>query len=462
MLEALLLLAGGIIGIVMGWTLGASRVKTALNAELRERDHRVTSAEVRLEEIRGQFKTVLGEFEATREKLQAVEAERAALEARMVEVRKSLADQRGLLEDARVKLSDTFKVLAAEALAGNTSGFLSLAEEKFKSLKQQAATDLEARQKAVGSLVHPIEEMLSAYRKEMHDQELKRGNEISAVGQQLHALAAAQSTLQSETARLGNALRSPQIRGRWGEITLRKTAELAGMVAHCDFVEQVTVSGDEKRFRPDMVVRLPAGREVVVDSKVPLEAFLESLEARTETDREAAMARYARHVSQHVDGLASKEYWDQFKASPEFVVMFIPNDSFLAAAAQKDPKIVERALARKVIIATPTTLIALLRAMAYGWRQEQVAEAAQRIGALGQELYDRMATLAEHLVKIGQGLSRAVDSYNQSVASLESRILPSARKFKTLGISDKKGIELLEPIGQSPRLQMPSEPAKKK
>ena len=325
------------------------------------------------------------------------------------------------------------------------------AEEKFRALKDEAAVDLESRRKAVEHLIQPLTETLSAYQKESKELEDKRLREMSAVGEQLRGLMAAQTTLQSETAKLVNALRSPQVRGRWGEITLRKTAELAGMSAHCDFVEQESVTTDEGRLRPDMVVKLPAGREVVVDSKVPLGGFLEALEAKTDEEREVALAKHARQVNQHITKLASKEYWDQFTAAAEFVVLFIPNDSFLAAATEKDPSLVESAMTKKVVIATPTTFIALLRAIAYGWRQELVAESAQRISALGQELSDRMGTLAEHLIKVGGAIGKAVESYNAAVGSFESRILPSARKFRILGAGGKKEIEELEPIDQMPR-----------
>jgi DNA recombination protein RmuC len=355
------------------------------------------------------------------------------------------------LEDAKTRLSEAFKSLAAEALAGNNTGFLILAEEKFKALKEEAAVDLEARREAIEAIIQPLTETLSAYQKETKELEDKRLRELSTVGEQLRAVASAQTTLQSETAKLVNALKSPQVRGRWGEIALRKTAELAGMSVHCDFVEQESVTTDAGRLRPDMVVKLPAGREVVVDSKVPLGGFLEALEAKTDNEREAALAKHASQVNQHVAKLASKEYWDQFTAAPEFVVLFIPNDSFLAAAAEKDPALVESALTRKIVIATPTTFIALLRAIAYGWRQELVAESAQRISALGQELSDRMGTLAEHFVKVGGAIGKAVESYNAAVASFESRILPAARKFKTLGAGGKKEIEELQPIDQTPR-----------
>ncbi len=452
MMEWVIILALGlVIAGGVAWVMSGARARASMGSALRTHETRAAAAEARVEEIRQHLTSARGDFETLRERLREAEMAGVAAETRVIEIEKNLAEQKTLLEDARTKLSETFKSLAAEALAGNNAGFLVLAEEKFRALKDEAAIDLESRRKAVELLVQPLTETLSAYQKESKELEDKRLREMSAVGEQLRGLMAAQTTLQSETAKLVNALRSPQVRGRWGEITLRKTAELAGMSAHCDFVEQESVTTDEGRLRPDMVVKLPAGREVVVDSKVPLGGFLEALEAKTDEEREVALAKHARQVNQHITKLASKEYWDQFTAAAEFVVLFIPNDSFLAAATEKDPSLVESAMTKKVVIATPTTFIALLRAIAYGWRQELVAESAQRISALGQELSDRMGTLAEHLIKVGGAIGKAVESYNAAVGSFESRILPSARKFRILGAGGKKEIEELEPIDQMPR-----------
>lgn len=450
-MEWVIFVLGLVIGIAIGWVISSARTKAAVGSVLREHETRTAAADARVEEVRLQIKTAKDDFETLRERLSQAETDKAAAETRAIETEKNLSEQKALLEDAKAKLSDTFRSLAAEALAGNNSGFLTLAEEKFKALRDDATADLETRKKAIEVLVHPLTETLSAYQKEAKELEDKRLRELGSVGEHLRALASAQTTLQSETAKLVNALRSPQVRGRWGEIALRKTAELAGMSPHCDFVEQVSVTTEDGRLRPDMLVKLPAGREVVVDSKVPFIGFLEALEAKTDEEREAALTRHARHVNQHVTKLASKEYWDQFTAAPEFVVLFIPNDSFLAAAAEKDPTLVESALTKKVMIATPTTFIALLLAIAFGWRQELVAESAQRISALGQELSDRMGTLAEHLIKVGGAIGKAVESYNAAVASFESRVLPSARKFKALGAGGKKEIEELQPIDQTPR-----------
>lgn len=451
MAEWLTLLLGLWIGAVLGWAISVARSKAAVSSILREQEGRRAAAEARVEEMRQQLASAKNDFESLREELRHAETARAAAETLASETEKNLVEQKATLEDARNRLSDTFKSLAAEALAGNNAGFLVLAEEKFRALKDEAAVDLESRRKAIETMIHPLGETLMAYQQETKALEDRRLREYSTVGEQLRAVALGQATLQSETAKLVNALRSPQVRGRWGEIALRKTAELAGMSPHCDFVEQATVTTGEGRIRPDMVVRLPAGREVVVDSKVPLGGFLEALEARTDEERETALLKHAAQVNQHVIKLASKEYWDQFVSAPEFVVLFIPNDSFLAAAAEKDPVLVESALSKKVVIATPATFIALLRAIAYGWRQELLTENAQRISALGQELADRMGTLADHFIRVGGAIGKAVDSYNAAVASFESRVFPTARKFQTLGAGGKKEIQELQPIDPRPR-----------
>ncbi|HBP90393.1 MAG TPA: DNA recombination protein RmuC [Nitrospiraceae bacterium] len=418
---------------------------------LQETAAQLASAQAQTSELRSQLATLQQEGERVHQEFRLMEVAKVSAETNLENTQRHLVEQRALLEDAKLTLSDTFRSLASEALAGNNRGFLTLAEEKFKALKEEATATFDLRHTSIESLLQPLTESLRTYQKETQALEDKRLRELSVVGEQLRQLALAQSILQAETSKLVNALRSPQVRGRWGEIALRRTAELAGMSANCDFFEQESVSTETGRLRPDMIVKLPAGRDVVVDSKVPFSAFLESLEANTDEGREAALGRHVGQVKRHISQLASKEYWDQFPAAPEFVVLFIPNDSFLAAAAERDPSLVESALTKKVVIATPTTFIALLRAIAYGWRQEQVAEGAQRISILGQELADRLSTLAEHFGKIGQALGRTVESYNATVNSLENRIWPTARKFKSLGINPKKDMMDLKSVGQMPR-----------
>ncbi|MBI3667969.1 MAG: DNA recombination protein RmuC [Acidobacteria bacterium] len=392
MMEWLPAVLGFLIGAVLAWAIATARSKA-----------RSAAAEAREQEVRQQFQSRDTELHDVREKLADSERTRVAAETLAGDTERNLLQQRVLLEEARNKLGETFR-----------------------------------------SLVHPLEEALSGYQR-------ATSGELGSVAEQLRGVAQAEGKLQAETARLVNALRSHQARGRWGEITLRRIVELAGMSSYCDFSEQESVSTEDGRLRPDMIVKLPADRVVVVDSKVPLEGYLDALEAVTEEEREAALTRHVAQVNQHIARLAAKEYWSQFSASSEFVVLFIPNDSFLAAAAERDRNLLETALAKRIVIATPATLFALLRAIEYGWRQAKLADNAQRISELGQELYDRLATWAEHLNKVGAALRDAMESYNAAVGSLEMRVFPAARKFKELGAGGKREIEELESIEQAPR-----------
>ncbi len=435
-------LVGGGLAWAIRSLLARSQTLQAL-AELQSQNATVTA---QAQQRQHQIDSLVLDNTTLRENLRQLEKAKIAAETTLACSEEHFAKQHHFLNEAQASLSDTFRSLASEALAGSNQGFLTLAEEKFKALKDEAAVELLSRQTAIETLIQPLNESLQRYQHEAKELEDKRLRELSAVSEQLRQLASTQTNLQMETSKLVNALRSPHIRGRWGEIALRKTAELSGMSAHCDFSEQVSATADTGRLRPDMIVKLPGGREVVVDSKVPLHGFLESLESQTEEARMAALTRHAAHVRTHVNTLASKEYWEQFPAAPEFVVLFIPNDSFLAAAAEQDSSLVEKALQKNVVLATPTTFIALLRAIAHGWRQEQVAKGAHRISALGQEMADRMGTLVEHFSKVGTSLSRTVESYNATVASLENRVLPSARKFKQLGVNTRKDIPELRSV----------------
>ncbi len=445
-------LAGAaLLGGAIAWALSSLIHRSRKLEALQRVESRLAATTVQLEDLRNQLASLHQEHDDLRKEFRLMEVAKVSAETQLSDTQQHFQSQLKMLDETKLTLSDTFRSLAAEALAGNNQGFLALAEEKFKALKDETAMELNHRHTSLEALVNPLSETLRTYQQETKALEDKRLREFSSVSEQLKHLATAQSTLQTETSKLVNALRSPHVRGRWGEIALRKTAELAGMSAYCDFQEQPSVTTDTGRLRPDMVVKLPAGREIIVDSKVPLSGFLDSLEASTDESRDLALKRHANHVKTHIRQLASKEYWDQFPAAPEFVVLFIPNDSFLAAAAEQDPSLIESALTQKVVIATPTTFIALLRAIAYGWRQEQVAESAERISQLGQELAERIGTMVEHFSKVGQSLGRAVESYNATVASLENRILPSARKFKQLGVNTRKEIPDLQPVEQSPR-----------
>lgn len=449
--------AAAVVAVATAWLIAAARARGKYAGDLKTQTERATAAEARVDEIRGLLETARQDFETLRDRLREAERAKVAAETTAAEVDKNLAAQKALLADAKQVLTDTFKSLAAEVLSGSQERFFALAEDKFKTLRESAAGDLESRKKAVEALIEPLTKTLSDYQKEMNRLEVSHQGALSTVTEHIRAHADATSKLQVETGKLVNALRSPQVRGRWGEIALKKTAELAGMSPYCDFVEQVTVEGDEGLLRPDMIVKLPAGREVVVDSKVPLGAFLEAIEAETEEERDAALVKHAGQVNQHVRKLAAKNYWRQFDSTPEFVVLFIPNDSFLVAAAEINPNLVEYALTENVIIATPSTFIALLKAIAFGWRQEQITEHAREIASLGQTLSDRLATFVRHLVKVGAAMGKAVESYNEAVGSLESRVMPSARKFKEIATSRGRDIKSVPAIEKS--LRHPVEPS---
>src|SRR5437588_3364929 len=356
-------------------------------------------------------------------------------------------------EEAKAKdqLADTFKALATDALRGNNETFIGQATQAFKTVKTEAEGNLAQRQQAIEGLIKPLNEALQRYETQIANMERARQSAYGGLDQHLKTLAQAHERLQQETGNLVKALRAPQVRGQWGEITLKRVAELAGMVEHCDFIEQETVEGEAGRLRPAMSVQLPAGRQIVVDAKAVLAAYLEAVEAQDDGVRQERLRQHAAQVRARMDQLSAKAYWNQFQQAPEFVVLFLPGEQFLGAALEYDGTVFEDGFEKRVVIATPTTLIALLRAVAYGWRQEQLAENAQAISALGKDLFERMAVLAEHLGDVGSALSKGVIAYNKAVGSMEARVLPSARKFKDLGVGSDKDIPKLEALEQAPR-----------
>jgi len=325
-------------------------------------------------------------------------------------------------------------------------------------LQAQAKGDLETREKAIEGLVAPLKESLKRYEEQIQTMERVRQNAYGSLDEQLRNLATVNQQLQKETGTLANALKGgPQVRGRWGEMTLRRVAELAGMSKHCDFTEQENFESESGRQRPDMIVHLPNGREIAVDAKAPLKAFLDAAAAPTEEERQAKLAWHAQLVRDRMKELAAKAYWDQFDPAPEIVVLFLPGESFFSAALEQDRELMDDGMQKHVMIATPTTLIALLRAVAFGWRQEQIEQNARAISDLGKDLYDRIRTFLSHLEDVGASLERATKSYNKAVGSLESRVLPAARKFKELGAATGEEMAELEPLDETPRALMAPE-----
>jgi DNA recombination protein RmuC len=374
-----------------------------------------------------------------------------ALRARIQHERESAAERLALLEDARERLGDSFKALAGEALNSNNQAFVALAKSELAQHQVQAREELDKRKLAMDSLVKPIADSLTSVDKKIAQLERDRAEAHGALFNHLKTVTSGQEELKRETANLVTALRAPHTRGRWGEIQLRRVCEMAGMIKHCDFGEQETVASDDGRLRPDVVVQLPGGKQVVIDAKVPLAAYLDAIEARDEDTRKIHLQSHLRQVREHIKKLSAKDYWSQFESTPEFVVMFV-DESMYRVALDEAPDLMEEAIAQHVLIATPSSLLGLLRAVHYGWRQEKVAESAREVAELGRELHTRLGKFAATLAKVGRALGTSVNAYNEAVGSFDSRVLVTARKLSDHGAaSESKELEQPAPVDALPR-----------
>jgi DNA recombination protein RmuC len=378
----------------------------------------------------------------------------AVLEAEIRHERALLDEQKKLLVANHLALSDTFKSLSFDALKQNNQTFLDLAKTTLSQFQEQAKGDLSARQQEIAGLVAPVKEALMGVDKKIHELEKERVSAYHVLRQQVQELVSTQQQLRIETSQLVQALKTPSVRGRWGEMQLKRVVEMAGMLAHCDFLEQVhsADNADMPKMRPDMVIRLPGGKQIIVDAKAPLHAYLEGMSSNDEAARLIKMKDHARHVKNHISALSKRGYWEQFDPTPDFVVLFLPGEMFFSAALEQDPSLIEAGVHEKVILATPTTLIAMLRAISYGWRQESLASSAREVGELGRELYTRLADMGGHFKKLGRHLGQTVESFNQSVGSLERRVLVTARKFQAIdSLSGSEPIDEIKPVDSMPR-----------
>ncbi len=448
-LPVYLLIAVVVIGGLLTWLACRLRYNSKLAAALAAFKEVQTGLQETVSRQVGELEQLTTRFAQAEKTLESKNRELVELTGL-----KSAAEEKAAnLEHFQEKLPDLFRSVSLKVMQDNNKAFMDLAGTTMSKYFSAASNDLESRQKAIGTIVKPVNEALDRYDRQIRELERAREKAYGGLLQQVQSLAESQNALQRETGKLTSALSKPHVRGRWGEITLKRVAELAGMQDHCDFVEQASVDAGDGLMRPDMIIQLPAGRNIVVDSKVPLAAYLEAQAAGSADERETLMENHARHVQTHIRQLSKKAYWTQFQPTPEFVVLFIPGENFFSAALARDPNLIETGAASQIILATPTTLISLLKTVAMGWRQEALAENAKVISALGSDLYQRLAVMTSHFKSLGRDIERTTESYNKMLGSYERRVLATARKFNGLGITLKSDTPLpkVDPVEKQPR-----------
>lgn len=440
----------GMVGLLVGIVVTALVTRVREARRLAEADARASDLAARLEERSARLDALDADLAVAETERADARAAAAGLEAALATERTAHAEKLAAVNAAETALREAFQALSAQALHDNNQAFLALAKSTLGEFQERASGDLENRRLAIDQLVTPIRESLERVGSQIQTVEKDRTGAYAALIEQVQSLAVSQQQLQGETANLVRALRTPSVRGRWGEMQLRRVVELAGMLPHCDFHEQQTVTTDEGRRRPDLIVQLPGGRHLAVDAKAPLLAYLDALEATDDGLREANMKEHARQVRDHVSALGAKTYWAQFQPAPALVVMFLPAETFLNAALQHDPTIIEFAAVRRVVLASPTSLIALLYAVAHGWQQQSVADGVVELSRLGRELYDRLRTMVGHFEQVRRGLNTATTSFNDAMGSLEKRVLVSARRFKEIDAGANE-IPAIAPLDQTAR-----------
>jgi DNA recombination protein RmuC len=439
-------------GLALGWVLARGRVSGGYETQLRQLDSAKAAAEASASEVRRQADGLRAELAQSRARIEQESNARAGAEASLAKTEQNLREQRGLLDDAQLKLSDAFRSLAGEALNESTNQFLKLAESRLETLQVDATSQLANKKTEIDGLVAPLNETLKELKAELNRVESSRQEAYGNLTSQVHALSDSNRQLRDETGNLVNSLRQPQVRGRWGEMTLRRAIELAGLSPHCDFHEQHRVETEDGVLRPDLVIHMTGNKHIVVDSKVPLHAFMNAAEANNADERETALKSHVDLVRKHVKNLSSKTYWRQFEQTPEFVILYMPAESFFSAAVREDLTLVDDAMQLNVVVTSPTTLITLLKSIALGWRQEEVSRNAAQISELGSKLYERVLSFLSHMEGIRKNLELTNKAYNSAIGALEARVLPSLRDFREMGVQTTGEIEALEPTETALRL----------